>query len=98
MLGRMRGRKPAVVAATVAALFAGEITPALAEGSFESFIDSWRNGKESRRWYDGNTDAVRTTVSFSGCTFGAGKGGVNLRLCRDINNWPDAEDPLKIKY
>jgi hypothetical protein len=88
-------RRTAVIAASMIAVLVSSVTPALAEGSWTSYIKDWRNGKESRRWQDNHLDRWNTTVAFSGCTFGDGKGGANIRLFRNINNWPDAGYDMK---
>ncbi|MFZ3492263.1 hypothetical protein ACODT5_03300 [Streptomyces sp. 5.8] len=54
-------------AAAILTLAAG-IAPAHAEGYFTSSITDFRNGDESRRWTDKNTDARNTTVSLWGCS------------------------------
>ncbi|MFI2292878.1 hypothetical protein [Streptomyces niveus] len=42
--------------------------PALAEGSWSSYISDWGTGNESRRWTDRNSDSVSTSVGFGGCS------------------------------
>ncbi|MFE7189897.1 hypothetical protein [Kitasatospora sp. NPDC057541] len=41
--------------------------PALAEGSWTSYISNWGPGSESRRWEDADRDDVVTSVTFQGC-------------------------------
>ncbi|MFE6871136.1 hypothetical protein ACFVFS_31840 [Kitasatospora sp. NPDC057692] len=44
--------------------------PALAEGSWTSYISNWGPGSESRRWEDADRDDVATSVTFQGCATG----------------------------
>ncbi|WP_380284482.1 hypothetical protein [Kitasatospora purpeofusca] len=44
--------------------------PALAEGSWTSYISNWGPGSESRRWEDSDRDDVATSVTFQGCVTG----------------------------
>ena len=52
----------ALIVATVAA------SPALAEGSWTSYITGAKIGFESRAWADRDLDQVPTTVKFTGCS------------------------------
>ncbi|MFF7592218.1 hypothetical protein ACFZCK_32570 [Kitasatospora purpeofusca] len=64
--------------------FAGA-TPALAEGSWASYISSWGPGSESRRWADSDRDDVATSVTFQGCQTGNNDfKDADLQLYKDV--------------
>ncbi|MFB8238281.1 hypothetical protein ACFC58_17185 [Kitasatospora purpeofusca] len=64
--------------------FAGT-TPALAEGSWASYISSWGPGSESRRWADSDRDDVATSVTFQGCQTGNNDfKDADLQLYKDV--------------
>ncbi|MFD7629486.1 hypothetical protein ACFV7Q_26245 [Streptomyces sp. NPDC059851] len=90
--------------AGVALLGAVSVTPAhagvTAEGQFESSINSWRAGNESRRWWDNNSTSDYTGIYFSGCEADGG-GGFNyagLTLWKDIPNAPDRSRGTRTNY
>ncbi|MFZ3492259.1 hypothetical protein ACODT5_03280 [Streptomyces sp. 5.8] len=62
------------------------ITPAHAEGSWNSHITGWEVGHESRRWDDRNSDGVSTLVGFSDCvtTSSLGFKSASLTLYKDV--------------
>ncbi|MFI2214899.1 hypothetical protein [Streptomyces sp. NPDC020141] len=70
----------------VALLSLASVTPAYAEGDFETFIDGWTLHQESRRWSDRNADAASTSVSFSGCSTDGSSGfnSAQLKLWKDV--------------
>ncbi|MFG2774689.1 hypothetical protein [Streptomyces sp. NPDC048350] len=83
-----------VVGAALLGLAGG--TPAFAEGSWSSYISGWQSGSESRRWTDGNSDAVSTSVGFSGCTTDGGSGfqSAGLVVWKDVFG-PDESKGLR---
>ncbi|WP_331736518.1 MULTISPECIES: hypothetical protein [unclassified Streptomyces] len=71
-----------------------------AEGQFESSINSWRAGNESRRWWDNNDTGDYTGIYFSGC-YADGGGGFNyagLQLWKDISSAPDRSKGTRTNY
>ncbi|MFZ3492061.1 hypothetical protein ACODT5_02270 [Streptomyces sp. 5.8] len=64
---RTRAIRGAAAAAAILTLTAG-IAPAHAEGYFTSSISNFRDGNESRRWTDKNTDGTSTSVSLWNCS------------------------------
>ncbi|MFF4364608.1 hypothetical protein [Streptomyces sp. NPDC001594] len=83
-----------------ALLGAASVIPAHAEGVFETYINSWRAGNESRRWTDNNTSSDYTGIYFSGCDADGG-GGFNyagLQLWKDIPNAPDRGMGFRTNY
>ncbi|MFD0378037.1 hypothetical protein [Streptomyces sp. NPDC127112] len=86
--------------AGAALLGAVSVIPAHAEGQFETYINSWRAGNESRRWWDGNTSSDYTGIYFSGCSTDGG-GGFNyagLQLWKDIPSAPDRSKGTRTNY
>ncbi|MER8231033.1 hypothetical protein [Streptomyces sp. NPDC094049] len=67
------------------ALLAGT-APALAEGSWTSYIKDWRDNNESRRWEDKQIDEASTTVTFANCSDAF---SMDTGLYRVVDNWPD---------
>jgi hypothetical protein len=63
--------------------------PAQAENSRTSYIEWWRPGKESSRWWDNSSDYASTTVSFNTCETDAQFRYASLSLWRDISSAPD---------
>ncbi|WP_411574474.1 hypothetical protein [Streptomyces fradiae] len=80
----------AVVAVGLAAATMAGSAPALAEGSWSSYIKEWGLNSESRRWTDNHLDRAATTVTLSKCNF-YGDGGTDIGLFRDISFQPDAK-------
>lgn len=50
------------------AMAVGVAAPALAEGSRTTSMTDWSSKDASHSWYDGNTDATSTHVTFYDCT------------------------------
>jgi hypothetical protein len=80
-------RRRVLVAAVAGALIAG-MQPALAEGSWTSYMQGVLVGFDSRTWTDHNSDSVSTHVYLYGCsgwTF-------NLQLTRETPWYEPDED------
>lgn len=78
---RMRKRATATI---VALLVAGMASPAVAEGSWTSYISGAGVGFSSRPWADGNLDAASTTIQFKTCTKTDGTGtSATVQLTRE---------------
>lgn len=60
-------RKMLAVAGGTAMVVVGLMSPALAEGSFQSYMSNWGVGKESRTWQDNNTDSTNGYAQFRKC-------------------------------
>ncbi len=71
-----------------------------AEGQFESSINSWRAGNESRRWWDNNDTWDYTGIYFQGCNADGGDGFnyAGLRLWKDISSAPDRSKGTRTNY
>ena len=76
---------------TVGASILLAATPAMAEGSWSSYLSSVGVGFSSRTWYDGALDQVATTVKLSGCSMTSGGtfASATLNLYREYGVFPD---------
>lgn len=76
----------AVVAAAVVAS-----TPAMAEGTWTSYLSGVGVGYSSRTWNDSALDQVATTVKLSGCSMNTGGSfsSTTLNLYREYGILPD---------
>lgn len=86
------------ILALVASLVIGGT--ALAEGSWTSYYDDVRVGKESRTWNDKDLDNVDTSVNFQTCRDSqnptVNNDSVTIELWRHVPIWPDDKiDPSK---
>ncbi|MFE3016972.1 hypothetical protein [Streptomyces sp. NPDC059256] len=84
-------RTRGLVVGAVMLSFAGlTATPALAEGSWTSYISNWNLYNTSRTWSDGNTDAVGTSVRFTGCSTDNVFNSATLKLWKSVTG-PDED-------
>ncbi len=84
----------------LALLSLASISPAHAEGEFESHISGWYPGNESSRWQDNNTSSDWTGVYFQGCsTDGAdGFSRAGIQLWK-VTDWgPDVNYGYRNNY
>lgn len=96
-----RRRNAAGVMAGIALLGIGGITPASAEGQFESHISWWTAPTESHRWTDNNSSSDYTGIYFSGCRSDDDRYGYNyasLSLWKDIPGAPDRKFGTRDNY
>ena len=65
--------------------------PAMAEGSWTSYLSSVGVGFSSRTWSDNALDQVATTIKLSGCSMNTGGtfSSTNLNLYREYGILPD---------
>ncbi|MDT0306065.1 hypothetical protein RM780_03690 [Streptomyces sp. DSM 44917] len=77
-------RRSALATAAVALL--GLLNAPAAHADWSSYIHSWTDGEQSRRW----DDQSNTGVSFEGCSQQWGNQDlVDVQLWEDISFWPD---------
>jgi hypothetical protein len=104
LVSTLRNYRRVFAAASMAACGLGMFAvPAHAEGSWSSSVTDVRQGFESRRWDDRNSDGASTLVQFSNCTYkfaGGAKSGdhIAVELWRAIDNWPDSSKGSKTLY
>lgn len=68
------------------------VSPALAEGSWASYLSGTRVGFDTRRWYDNDNDAVSTYVTVHECRDAQpmySNDSIELQLRRHMPGWFD---------
>jgi len=88
---QIKAKKTAIVAAVALAGSLLSAAPAMAEGSWSSYITRAIAGFQSRSWQDNNIDNISTSVQFSGCSL---EGGVafektQLEMWGEFGAFPD---------
>ncbi|WP_405600776.1 hypothetical protein OG741_23040 [Streptomyces sp. NBC_01410] len=91
-------RKATAVAAGGVVLLGLGVLPAHAEGHRSTYISVWERGHESNRWYDRNSDSIRTAVSLTTCHTDAIFSSATLKLSKEVDFAPDENRGSRTNY
>ncbi|MFK0049991.1 hypothetical protein ACIQU4_38970 [Streptomyces sp. NPDC090741] len=91
-------QRVAGVMAGVTLLCTAGMSPAHAEGTFDTYISNWYVSNESRHWTDRNSDGAWTGVYFEGCSTDAGFNHAGLMLRKAVDWQPDPSKGSRTNY
>ncbi len=91
-------QRAASVMAGVTLLCVAAVTPAHAEGSFNTYISNWYVSNESRHWKDSNADGAWTGVYFEGCSTNGAFNQAGLMLRKAVDWQPDPSKGSRTNY